>query len=70
MYLDGEVYVDSSIELSMEDILFDPQTSGGLLIAAPEKEGVRLLRELKNMIPTAEIIGWVEKKKEHRIIIK
>jgi len=52
-------------------ILFDPQTSGGLLIACPEKEADPLLRRLKNSgIESSEIIGEVVKDKEEQIIIR
>lgn len=40
--------------------MFDPQTSGGLLIAVPEKESQQLLRRLKDSIAAAEIVGYVK----------
>ncbi len=40
--LDGTVVMDDSIEEAMVQILFDPQTSGGLLIAVPEDRGAPL----------------------------
>jgi selenophosphate synthase len=39
----------------MEALLYDPQTSGGLLISLAEAEAVALLDEL----PEAYVIGWV-----------
>lgn len=45
----------------LRDILFDPQTSGGLLVGCPEREAQELLRRLKDEgIAPAAIIGWVE----------
>ncbi len=37
-----------NIHRSSQDILFDPQTSGGLLIAVKEKQGIDLVRALKD----------------------
>lgn len=49
----------SDIPQNICNILFDPQTSGGLLIAVDEKDAPKLERELKDTIPCAEIIGQV-----------
>ncbi len=52
-------------------ILFDPQTSGGLLIACPEKEAYTLLKRLRDSgIDSSDIIGEVIKDKKERIIIR
>lgn len=58
----AEAAVDvGSIPLEKQDLLFDPQTSGGLLIAVSEKNGRQLFEELKDKVPSAQIIGRVEK---------
>lgn len=49
------------VSLAMSDVLFDPQTSGGLLISLPEREAPKLLAKLKSTVPVAEIIGYAEK---------
>ena len=54
----------------MQDILYDPQTSGGLLIAVDGRDGEALLRELKSVIPEAALIGYVTEKEEKAIIIE
>ena len=42
------------------DLLYDPQTSGGLLIAVPEAEGMKLVAALHEAdIPAARVIGRV-----------
>ncbi len=47
------------ISRALEDIFFDPQTSGGLLFALPKAEGEACLEELRRQIPGAAIIGYV-----------
>ena len=58
------------VDLALTDIMFDPQTSGGLLAAVPEDEAQELLGALKDSIPTASIVGYVEEKQRKPIIIK
>ena len=48
------------VPLAITDIMFDPQTSGGLLISVPEKESQQLLMRLKDSIPAVEIVGYVK----------
>lgn len=60
-YAQHSVTVIHSVSRAMQDILYDPQTSGGLLIALPEKEGEHCLKELQASIPQSKIIGYVTK---------
>ena len=54
------VTFSDDIDPIMQDILFDPQTSGGLLIGVSETDSERLLKELKaNDITYSTIIGTV-----------
>ena len=55
---------------AMQDILYDPQTSGGLLIAVDERDGEALLRELKTAVPEAAAIGYVTEAEEKPIIVE
>ena len=56
---------------SIQDILFDPQTSGGLLICIPEKDAERLVNELKEVNrDEAAIIGTVVDKPIERIVVR
>ena len=43
----------------MEEILFDPQTSGGLLMAVDPADADALLAELTPVVPSAQRIGTV-----------
>lgn len=64
------VNLNAGISLEMSDLLFDPQTSGGLLFSLPEKEGQQLLKELNASIPVAKIIGHVEAFHDWSIFVK
>ena len=54
----------------MQDICYDPQTSGGLLIALPEKEAAQCLERLKDEIPEAAIIGYVTEQEEASVMME
>ena len=57
----AEPYVDpGDIELARQDVLYDPQTSGGLLIAVDPADADALYAELKGAVPSAQRIGTVE----------
>ncbi|MDO4567895.1 MAG: selenide, water dikinase SelD [Clostridia bacterium] len=48
-----------TIDLARADMLFDPQTSGGLLMAVDPDDAAALLCELKSAVPSAQRIGTV-----------
>lgn len=54
----------------MMDVLYDPQTSGGLLIAVSEKDAVLLERSLKDVLPCAAVIGYVTAREGESIVIE
>jgi selenide,water dikinase len=58
------------IEFPLEEILFDPQTSGGLLISLSSGEADDLLKELQELDLKSEIVGEVIEKQEFNIIIE
>ena len=47
------------VELAVQDMLYDPQTSGGLLIAADPADASALLADLQGKVPSAQEIGTV-----------
>lgn len=69
-YVGEHVKVSEDISLAMADILFDPQTSGGLLISVPQEYSENLLEELKAVIPEAAIIGYVTELEDKNLIVK
>jgi len=68
-FVAGRILADG-IDKRMMDILYDPQTSGGLLIAVSEKDAPRLERDLKDTIPCAAVIGYVTKREGAAIIVE
>lgn len=69
-YLDDLVSISSLVEEDLSDLFFDPQTSGGLLIAVSEKEGELLLEQMRETVPEAEIIGYAESYKEYPLYVE
>ena len=69
-YAQADVAVRGNISLAMEDILYDPQTSGGLLFAIPAADAESCISMLKKSIPNAAIIGYVTEKEDSYIILE
>ena len=56
-----DVQVDKILDSVWTDILFDPQTSGGLLFSVPATEGADLVKALRDVgVEGATIVGAVE----------
>ena len=69
-YAQAGAALRGSISLAMEDILYDPQTSGGLLFALPAEEAEACLPRLQQAVPNAAIIGYVTEKEDSWIILE
>ena len=54
----------------MQDLLYDPQTSGGLLMAVAAEDADACLRELRDTIPAAAAVGYVTEKQDNWIILE
>ncbi len=58
-----DLWIDSNVDSILLDILFDPQTSGGLLISVPKNKALALVQNLKKRnVLSANIIGSIENK--------
>jgi len=65
------VDIEKSVPQSLQDILFDPQTSGGLLISVPKEKAQKLLEKLHEKgVDEAVIIGNVVAENKGRIQVK
>ncbi len=69
-YLECKVSVSDTVSLALSDLMFDPQTSGGLLFSVSEKDAPKILESLKNEIPETAIVGEVLKKQSTHVILK
>ena len=58
------------IPFAMEELLFDPQTSGGLLMAAAPDEAEKLEQELQNAGLPARIVGTITEPGEVEIFVR
>jgi len=48
----------ASLDTALQDLLFDPQTSGGLLLATPAEDGKEMARQLQAAGLTGAVIGY------------
>ena len=64
------VRVSDNVSRAMQDICYDPQTSGGLLMAVSKTDAQRCLNQLREVIPNAAIIGCVADKQEAAIYLE
>ena len=69
-YAERGVCVTGDVSLAIQDVFYDPQTSGGLLIAVPPECSDAFISEMKADVPEAEVIGYVSAEKEYRIYLE
>ena len=65
-YLGDKVMFAPQVEKVYKDLLFSPETSGGLLLAMPEKDASRFIDEFGE---PARVIGHIERKSGSRVIV-
>ena len=59
-YLEEKVSFGADVPEVVIDLLCDPQTAGGLLIALPEDKAVELVKQLDGVTPCAKVVGEVK----------
>ena len=69
-YAEKGVTVRGNVSRTMQDLLYDPQTSGGLLMAVDPADAEACLRELRDAIPAASQVGYVTEKEENWLILE
>ena len=69
-FAQAHVKVVGDIPLRLQDICYDPQTSGGLLCSIPQEEAAACLAELQEVAPTSAIIGYVSEKLDAEIYLE
>ncbi len=63
----GDKVVLEGVSFPMEEILFDPQTSGGLLISVANEDADKLLADLEELDIESSLVGEVVKKNTYRM---
>ncbi len=51
-----------TVELAIQDLLYDPQTAGGLVTSCHPEDWEKLYEEMKGTVPAVQKIGTVEKR--------
>ena len=69
-YVEKGILKKCEIPRALEDIFYDPQTSGGLLISVAEKDAKDCLAALQAEIPNAAQIGYVTELHENYLILE
>ena len=54
----------------MEELLFDPQTSGGLLLSVQKEDAEGLLSEIRDLGLPAATVGEVTEKEPLKILVE
>ncbi len=65
-HLESKVDI-SAVAAAEQEILYDPQTSGGLLISVAEKDAATLCDMIRQDDPSAAIIGQVTKREKYSV---
>ena len=69
-FAEAGVKVVGDVARALQDICYDPQTSGGLLCAVPEAEAAACLAELQAVAADAAVIGYVTEQLEQPIYLE
>lgn len=70
IYLQDKIRIDPRVREEHKDIVFDAQTSGGLLISVPKEKVEILCTNLKQRgVATASVIGEVHEKRDVSLIV-
>lgn len=69
-FIGDKVCFNDNIEQYLKDIMYDPQTSGGLLISVKKENKDKLLEALKNSPTEYALIGEVTKKEKYHLIVE
>ncbi len=69
-FAESRVFAAPNVSRAYQDVCYDPQTSGGLLMAVPEAEAQLLLSRLSDALPYAAQIGCVSPAGQYAIELK
>jgi selenide,water dikinase len=69
-FVQEHAHIPDTIDENLVHVMYDPQTSGGLLIAVAEEKAERFDQDLKRQKIFGQIIGQVEKLGEYHLIVE
>lgn len=69
-FLEGYVQIEAGVPFGIEELLFDPQTSGGLLVSVPKEVGEDVLAELRTFDLPCAIVGEIVEREAKEIIVR
>ena len=69
-FLNGKVHISDGIDKNLVHVMFDPQTSGGLLIAIDKERAEEFEKELKAQGGVGQMIGTVDAAGKHPLIVR
>lgn len=69
-FAESSVQVVGDVARALQDIFYDPQTSGGLLCALPKADAEACLAQLKEAGVEAKVIGYVTEKLDKAIYLE
>jgi selenide,water dikinase len=68
-YVGEDIVISESVSKQMSNLLYDPQTAGGLLVAIPAERSTEFLARVRESYPHAAAIGRVVTPGPHSIIV-
>lgn len=68
-YVGEDIEIAGSVSKEMGNLLYDPQTAGGLLIAIPAERAAAMLARLREDYPHATNVGRVLERGPHSLIV-
>ena len=68
-YAGAGVKTGPAVTRATEDICYDPQTSGGLLMALPEEAAADCLAQLQEAVPQATVVGRVTERQAYAVYL-
>lgn len=69
-YLAGQINIDEKVSEDVVRVLYDPQTSGGLLISLSSENAEDFVNELRNQgVSAAQIVGRVTRENAGKIVV-
>lgn len=69
-FIGDNVKISEDVSEPLRDILFDPQTSGGLLISVSKEKKDGLMEKLKDLDTEYRLVGRVLAKQDHYIVVE